>query len=422
MITVILLLCLVLPAIGVIRYADSVACRMFLTVLLVSTCYYGVLGPWYWLNFENGIFLGGNWQYYLTKLPLIYVSVFFLIMFIFIKKPLFKYKESNSDARDFNESQLSIVILYFFLIIGVLSSTYVYLVGSSIDHLSELTNDPFVLILYQFSDLLIPVILFALGCKKTNKKVWLAIVILFIAYSTFTGLRYKIALLVGPILLAFYFDSEANKKSKLTIMLSLTILGAFFSIMTVARNKFSGIDMESVEEMRGSSFLYGLFAETNSVFGLASAFKHYGERYDYVLFQPLIEVFVQFVPRFMYPEKDLYRHLKDIAYGISMSDESARSGTTLPFFGEYYVMFGWFGIIVGVYLFTVISMYLLKLMIRFSLNKKQLLIGLGLVTVYMAYYYYSRGSMAQIFKGIVFILIPYILLLRLQKYKSVKFN
>ena len=46
-----------------------------------------------------------------------------------------------------------------------------------------------------------------------------------------------------------------------------------------------------------------------------------------------------------------------------------------------------------------------------KLEKKQELYAISLISIYVAYYYYSRGSIAQISKGIIFIIVPYFYLL-----------
>lgn len=139
------------------------------------------------------------------------------------------------------------------------------------------------------------------------------------------------------------------------------------------------------------------------------------------MFNPLIEVIVQFIPRFLFPQKDLYGHLEQIAYGIALSEHSVRSGTTVPFFGEYYAMFGWPGIFVGTLIFTVVALKIINLCGSLSVTYRQYLLSVSLISLYAGYYYYSRGSIAQIFKGGIFILLPYFLLLWLQRKSRFRF-
>ncbi|KTF18948.1 hypothetical protein [Pseudoalteromonas sp. 10-33] len=387
---------------------------MFLTVFTVSTLYYGLLGTWYWIEFKGGWFIGSNWLSEIYLLPTIYITVFIVVAVVTMYKDRTFEPISNFNMT-YIESGWTKKTINVLLLIGLFSSLYVYLKASALSDSSLITIDPFLLIFYQFSDVLIAVILFSFGTERARKNTWKVALLMFLLYAIFTGLRYKIALIIGPLLLAFYFNEDANKKQKVGLFISLIIVGIFFSVMTVVRSKFSGLDLDAIKYIDLETLLYGLFADANSVFGLASTLSQYGNDLPFVHFKPLIEVFEQFVPRFIYPDKNLYSHLKDIAYGISMSEESLRSGTTVPFFGEYFTMFGWYAVYIGSVLYVFLTIWLFKLVSKYSLNPRQLLIGVGLISVYMGYYYYSRGSMAQIFKGLIFIVYPYIILLRMQR-------
>ncbi|WP_033035883.1 hypothetical protein [Pseudoalteromonas marina] len=394
--------------------------KMFLTVFTVSTLYYGLLGTWYWIEFKGGWFIGSNWASEIYLLPSIYLTVFFVVAAVTIYKDRTLQPISNFNIK-YIESDWTNRTINFLFFIGLFSSLYVYLKASALSDSSLITIDPFLLIFYQFSDVLIAVILFSFGTERARKNIWKIALIIFLLYSVFTGLRYKIALIVGPLLLAFYFNEDSSKKQKIGLFFTLVIVGIFFSVMTVVRSKFSGLDLDAIKYIDLETLLYGLFADANSVFGLASTLSQYGNDLPFVHFKPLIEVFEQFIPRFIYPDKNLYSHLKDIAYGISMSEESLRSGTTVPFFGEYFTMFGWYAVYIGSIIYVFLTIWLFKLVSKYSLNARQLLIGVGLISVYMGYYYYSRGSMAQIFKGLIFIVYPYILLLRMQRI-NIKFK
>jgi hypothetical protein len=90
------------------------------------------------------------------------------------------------------------------------------------------------------------------------------------------------------------------------------------------------------------------------------------------------------------------------------------SGTAMPFFGEYYAAFGWIGMILLVIFYSYSIVKLLNYISKYSNNNRQYIMGCSFVAVYFAYYYYSRGSVAQISKGFVFAFLPFLILLRFQ--------
>lgn len=400
-----------------IYFIGSGSIKIFLTVFYISSIYYGVLGSWYWLEYRSGSFLGASWRDEVINISIVYGFVFFLVV-------LFSLYESRRSKRlvtryqDVSGFDCSKLVLLVLMIVGALASLYVWVSASGLEKY-ELTQSSSLLILYQLSDVLIACLLFGLSSAK-RQRLWFFLVALFLVYAVFTGLRYKIALVLGPVIVFYFFSENSSLRDKLILSLSLFFLVITFSVMTLARSKFSGIDLAVLSEVDTEALLYGLFAETNGLFALASAISQYGSELKFVYFEPVYEVFVQFVPRFLYPEKDLYSHLKDVAFGISLSEESVKSGTAPPFFGEYYVMFGWCGVVMGVFFYFIVLSWMIRQITKLSKSHRQMLIGIGLVSVYMGYYYYSRGSMAQISKGIVFIIIPYILMLRLQGIRSIR--
>ncbi|RPH16156.1 MAG: O-antigen polysaccharide polymerase Wzy, partial [Alteromonadaceae bacterium TMED7] len=373
----------------------------------VSSLYYGVGGAWYWLEFNDGWFLSAKWKDEIEHIIPIYFYVFLYVYCMSIILNYFILKGEKSKYSDENNNYSN--FLFPLVVIGTLSSIYVIVKGLGANSKDEFINDPFSLIFYQFADVLIACILYYFTiCKKKN--IFYIILAVFLAYCIFTGLRYKIALMCGSLILFYIYSARLNLKKVLFLTCSVATILTIFSVLTVTRNKFSGVNTSEIAYLDMDKLMYGFFAETNSLYGFASAFFTYDERLPYVGMTPIIEVFEQFIPRFLYPDKNLYTHLKDIAYSISYSKESEMSGTTVPFFGEYYVMAGWPGILIGCLVYTFLVFFLMKLVIKFSKNFKQNLIGVSLVSIYCGYFYYSRGSVSLISKGIIFIILPYILL------------
>ncbi|WP_415893535.1 O-antigen polymerase [Neptuniibacter sp. PT8_73] len=397
-------------------HLKNVAGKVFLSILCISTIYYGVLGSWYWTSFQGGRFLGAYWFDEVETVSYVYVSVFTYTCILF---HLFGLADKNNTV--VNQSNNLYGFGYFIallsIILGCLSSAYVYIVGAGLH--GSLTTDPYLLIFYQISDLAIAAILFGVSLRDRHYKYWIIILFIFVMYSIYTGLRYKIAILVGPLILTYFFDDKVDFKRKIIAAVCVLFVVLFFSLMTLVRSKFSGLNVEELNNIDYDRMLYGLFAETNGVFALSSVINNYGNSFSYVLFEPFLEIFEQFIPRFLYPEKDLYGHLKDFSYGIAYTDESMRSGTAVPFFGEYYAMFGWGGIALGVLLYSILVRWMISFVFKWSVTKYQFLVGVSFICIYMGFYYYSRGSMAQISKGILFVVLPYFIMLRLQNVKGI---
>ena len=91
----------------------------------------------------------------------------------------------------------------------------------------------------------------------------------------------------------------------------------------------------------------------------------------------------------------------------------------MPFFGEYYAAFGWQGVFCGVILYGYFSSKMIILIEKYSLNSISYIYGVSLISFYFGYYYFSRGSISQIFKGAIFIVFVYIFLIIKLRIKSV---
>lgn len=404
------ILIVVVFLIGLVRFRGAADGRIFLIVFTISTIYYGVLGPWYWLHYQQGFFLGTNWYYALDRVSWVFALTHFIVISVSM---LLLGKENQADLKTRSAvSTRNPRATSALLGIGFLSAGYVLMAGGNVAASGTTAGGPFFLIAYQFSDLAIAAILFIATQPNSKASKVIFLVAVYLALAVIAGFRYKIALLLGPLLvLSFMKKRRRSIAWRAGIIVAGVAVAFVFAVMTVARNKFVGIDFDVLSTITYDDLVYGLFAETNLVFGLASALDHFGSDYDFVGFSPIRDIFVQFIPRFLYADKDLYGHLVDVAYGISNSTESQQSGTTIPFFGEYFVMFGWWGYAVGTSLYAMLAVFLIKRVRALALTSSQFYAGIGLVAVFIGYYYFSRGAVAQIFKGFIFVCLPYLYLL-----------
>lgn len=380
--------------------------KLFVLVFSISTIYYGVLGPWYWSEFKNSTFLGIDWS---GQFP---TAIFSFVLVYLIVVGTISIVGARSERDCFLEGESDVGKLMprinLLLWLGFFSCAYVYIVGGALAESEMLvTSDPFLNIFFQFADLSIGTLLF-LGVSKGFDKKWIALASVFVAYAVISGFRSKLALLLGPLLLYLFF---LPRKNQLLMRGGMFIFGLIivmlFSVMTIVRVKFSGFDMDALAGADMDEYLYGLFAETNLIFGLSSALATFGEKIPFAGLTPFTEVITQFVPRFVDPDKDLYLHLKQAAWWLANSQEAQDSGTAMPFYGEYYAAFGWLGVVLFVILYAAIVIYLIRFIRRYALTKNQYLMGAALIAVFFGYYYFSRGSVAQIFKGMLFACGPY---------------
>lgn len=390
------------------------AARLFGIVATISTVFYGILGVAYWTEIQGGVFVGSKWLDELSSLPAIFLGIQLLLFaslafFARVANSLLIATSSSSIVAPPILDPLNFKSFRLLLAISLLSAMYTLIVGSKVTEAeAAVTTDPLLLIAYQFSDLGIGLILVGF-CSKHHKKFWAIVLLLYLFYATWIGFRYRLVLLAVPLAVGFAMSSEVRLRTKILVGVPISIGSlAFLSALTLFRSKFGGIDTSSAGSINLEDMLYGTMAETNILFGLAAAVSSFGNNFPYAGLTPVLEVFTQYIPRFLYPNKNLYQHLWDVNYAIAGTQESLMSGTAMPFFGEYFVMGGWSAVVIGTLLYSVFLTLNFRAIERNDSRVYQAAIGAALLAITFGYLYFGRGSVAQISKAYMFVVIPYL--------------
>lgn len=398
---------------------DSVFARPYLAFSFVVYLYYCIGGVWYWMDYRYGFFLGADWLGYREFILKIYYAVYLFngAMIVLFERSGFFDISRGAHAGMVVVAVRSEKIINIMAVAGFVASFYVISRGSDgLDLEAVHSADPFLLILTQCADSLIPIILYKIFTERSGveKVVWRFAFVYFFLYAAYVGYRYKILLLVAAPVGALLLSKNISILRKFFVIFSGLIVIFLFTIMTLARKKFGGLDWDAVGTAGPDDLLFGLFAEANILFGLASTFESFGRRVDFVGVTPLIDIFTQWVPRYFYPEKSNYEHLKEIAMGLGNSVEAFASATSQPYFAEYYAMAGWIGLVIGCFCFLFVLLFsAMRIVINYPEESARNAI-LGLIIVFFGYYYFGRGSIGQISKGYVFIILPLLLFRRNQ--------
>lgn len=384
--------------------------RFFLFVFLGSGFYYCVLGPLYWVYYEGGSFLGENWR---DEIPwsMTVLSAAVLVTSCFVV--LLSRVADRRRQEIFYD--LNLGLSYKILeVLGVVGAAYVTLTAV-IGGAGFNKNDPLILIAYQFSDLLIPVVLFGSAVSGFNKSILLKIG-LFFFYASLVGYRYKIVLMVVPLAVVYMsYVREGEPKGRIVVRRVLVsvfsfVLISFLSVMTLVRSKFDGLDFSKLDLNDVDALLYSFFAESNIIFGMVGVMRSFVDKGVELGFVPVYDAFKELVPRVFFQSRETGAYLYEVLGGL-LSEEALNSGTAYPFVGEYLIMGGYFGAWVGCCLFAIFY-YLLRsyLAKRTSQGGRIQLTGLGLIAVFFGYYYFSRGYFPQAIKGVLFVVLPYLFL------------
>lgn len=383
----------------------------FYSVFLFSHVYFGIAGPAYWSMAHDNYFIGHQWIGAEERTVSLFLGVFVLVsaLLVLLKGGRHIYPAEQPQIQ---EPPLS-KSMWMLWVVGWLSVVYVLARGAAqFGSNAGQTRDPILLILYQFTDILIAVLVYRISRGGVRLSWGTAVgVIAFAIAAVIIGLRYKIALLAVPLLL-FFMVSEKSLVKKVGAVVGSVCVLILFSYMTIHRKKFSGISMEGVGSFSMEDFLYGFFAESNIIFGAMAILEAFKEVGDYIFLIPLRDTLVEFLPRALYPAKNVGGYLVPMYDALGGSRDAFQSGTAYPFFCEFYMMGGGAGLVAGLVIYVKLYYGLERSIIRFSSTRRQMVLGLCLLATFFGYYYYSRGYMPQVAKGMVFVILPFIWLLR----------
>lgn len=379
--------------------------KSFLAVYVLSTVYFSLAGPLYWLLAKDAYFVGVDWSADFWRSPLLLAntSLVGILFYLTLNNLIFKY-ENNTRSMIFSrvDTSRSDFRAKIIGIVGVIGAIILFTYG--VDGSGDPSGSSFTLIAYQFSDMLIPVLIYYFASRGLKNST----VFIFVIYALFAsiiGFRYKMVLLFLPVVLVLYRNLALRGKF-IVIFLGFLVV-AVFSLLTLGRKKFEGIDFEAIVNADWHDLLYGLFAETNLIFGLTSIVSSSLDTGKHIGLAPIGDVFMNFAPRAIFPDKQVGSYLSDIVSAGFLSEEGIFSGTAYPYIGEYLMMGGWIGLFWGVLIYMLLVRfleYLSNTRCIFGLTSES---GNSMVAVFFGYYAFSRGYLPQIAMNIVFIVLPY---------------
>ncbi|MBD8679941.1 hypothetical protein [Sphingomonas sp. CFBP 13720] len=384
--------------------------RPFLGVLLFCHAYVCLGGTWYWIYQKNTYFVGTMWGAARLNEAALTLSSATLLMALTVWVVSRRTPSTMVVTDRLSPDPLrSVIPAEMLFAIGVLAALYVIQGGAASARAALNGEASYFLIAFQFADMMIPAWLYMLARRGFTGPV-LARFAFLVFYTIFTGLRYKLALLAIPIVVFMFLkERSVAKRIGLTAGFSAAVF-TLFTVMTLYRSKFSGIDF--TQRAPTTDPLFGIFAESNVLFGLTSVIRTYIYRGVTYPLSPIIDSISGLVPRVLMPTRMVGEYRKGAIHGL-LTNEGFRSGTTYPVVGEFAIMGGWAGIAIGSILFAFVYLFLHRLVRKLAPSTAHLIVGIAMVAGFVGYYNYSRGYLPQITKGYIFIMIPYLVLCRL---------
>lgn len=385
----------------------SAYARVFLSVLLFSHIYFCLGGYFYWVTLQDAYFVGFHWKPDLVvrSISTLSLATTFVALCAFFGEGKIPLKKTSFERGHDHPIAL---VSWILLCLGLVASVFVLALGSfAVDRTAD-NRSPFFLIAYQFADMLIPIILYRIG-KRGYSGLNVLLILYFMIFASLVGFRYKIALIVIPLLTQVMLKPVSLSRKMAVLVPASACVLVLFSFLTLFRDKFGVPDFNKPLDDPLMEIMYGFFAEANIVFGLSSILSSYVDRGVYFPLDPFLDIFKEWIPRILLPNRTTGDYLRNMLFGF-VTDEGMNSATAYPFIGEFAIMGGNLGLWIGAFCYSLLYLILRRSVNRWADTPDLVAIGLGLIAAMMAYYHYTRGYLPQVAKGYIFVFLPYLYL------------
>ncbi|HEX8242308.1 MAG TPA: O-antigen polymerase, partial [Longimicrobium sp.] len=253
-------------------------------------------------------------------------------------------------------------------------------------------------------------VLIAAGAMRSRWRALAVLVLVSIVYVSI-GFRYRLVVLWLAAAMLVYL--RAGKRPALATLLPGTAV-AFAVVGWVgwARIYFrsagavGGLTTDRRRILLGALSDTRIFETFTAVLGLVPNYVRFAH------FRPLLYIFILPFPRFLWHGKPMPTWLDDVRTSIG-TPYSEFAGAAVPHFGEYYIAFGWPGMVIGSLLFGMA----VKLLWRWYRADpgdpwRQAIFALNTAFLFVAI---IRGYAAQIVQEWCFIVLPAIVLVWLAR-------
>jgi oligosaccharide repeat unit polymerase len=249
---------------------------------------------------------------------------------------------------------------------------------------------------------------------RTRKNFLIFFAVLFVMVGIFVtlGFRYRLVLLFGALGISYFLYSGRRPN----IVLSLVAFGVFVTLMgviNITRQYGSGLDTSRLQTKTDEAYYESGLRESLIFQTSGAMIATVPDKHPHAGFAPIISTILFPIPSALYPEKQSAQYLfgaLDAIYGKTYS-----KGSAVMAFGEYYLAFGWFGIVIG----GLVTGWLCRKLWNWYLSnpKNPLHICAYAISVSYLYVVVSRGYLPQVTMLFFFSVFPIVVIVWLIRRK-----
>lgn len=247
-------------------------------------------------------------------------------------------------------------------------------------------------------------LLFVATLDKKRRSMWLLALLFFtVAVYTKQGFRWRHIALAMMLLSVYYIYSY--KRVNLVLFMILSVLGIMImGYIGKTRSYGAGLGYSEDQDFGNYELLLEGFGESAVFMTTGFLVSQVKEKDVYIGWDPVIQTLVMPVPRAIWPGKPSGDYIRVIERLYDSVFVGNGLGAAVLNFGEYYLMFGYTGVIVGYFLWGIIYRSVWQWFLKHRTNK------LAIVTyaVFFSYIYMiiSRGYTPQVVMLFFFTVFP----------------
>jgi len=410
-------LCSIIFGILVLSYSKKGAYHFFspLTFHAATLTYYAVLGPLFALIYnhtalrlvEHRGYIGISWAACLVSL------ISLLLGFYCKRKISLKHKittvPSDTKVRKICLRIFFIAFLAYVILMGV--TTVIQKLNFLTAHriaLRRVYTGPLGNYLWLAMNMfVVPVlVLFTLFIRKKVRLLFIVPLLIAVSLYITDAFRYRLVILLLGLISTYHLCKKMKPRPIITTVLLLVFI-SFMGLMELTRGYGRGLRLGSLQRRTGRSYLQSGLNETHVFQATGYLIDYVSHKSEFTGFDFLYNAVCAPIPRLIWPEKPDGSYLLDMnthLYG------KHGGGQAYLYYGEYFLSFGWMGVIVLSFLLGVFY----KTMWLYFLINKEHPFAIVAISVFNGFVYIvvSRGYLSQQLTLFFFTVCPIFFIIR----------
>jgi oligosaccharide repeat unit polymerase len=275
---------------------------------------------------------------------------------------------------------------------------------------SQFTTNPFANYLVNFINLSIPAMVLSqlIWLKRRSPYALAALIFVFlfgVCFFLSSGFRFRIIWMVIAMVAAYYLWKQ-RRPNPLVLLSGGAALLAALALIGMTRTYWSGLSMSKARGASVSDYLDHGFEEAGIFMSVCSVVDAIPKTVAHTHWDPFWITLTFPIPRALWPSKPESQTLLAMAESFG-SDEAYEAGAAMPFYAEWYVAFGWTGLVISSFLVG----FLCKRLWVWFLQRRddKLVILIYTTTLGFLYFFFSRGYTPIMTLNFVCGLLPFFL-------------